>query len=138
MANKYIGGDILEISCSHPTLGDFRFQTKSNESYSIDFGGFRNNDDANAISGGGKLISQKNRVRGSFEGPLLVDMTQTNEIEKIPELAESPEPAIWTISHISGAVYKFKAEVVGDLVIDTNTAQMPVKLSGEKIERVAV
>jgi len=126
----YLGGDITEISCSHPTLGDFRFATKSDESYSIDFGGFRNDDDSKNITGGGKIITKKNRVRWSFEGPLLVDMKNKAETKSVPALAESSEPAIWTITHVSGAIWKGEGEVVGDLVVDTNTAQMPCKVSG--------
>ena len=34
MAN-YIGGDIVEIVCNHPSLGDFRFSPKANESFTL-------------------------------------------------------------------------------------------------------
>ncbi len=124
---KFLGGDITEIVCKHPSLGDVRFQTKSNESYTLDRGGYRNNDDANQITGGGKNIIQKNRVRWSFEGPVLVDFTSEDSIEA---LSESSEEATWVIYHISGAVWQGKGTVVGDLQPDTNTAQMTLKIAG--------
>lgn len=134
---KYLGGDITEISCSHPTLGDFRFATKADESYSIDFGGFRNDDDASNVSGAGALISKKNRVRWSLEGPILLDLQSGLETKGVNDLAESSEPGVWTITHISGAIWKGTGEVVGDLVGDTNTAQMPAKVSGGgKLEKI--
>lgn len=135
--STFLGGDITEISCSHPTLGDYRFQTKADEDYSVDFGGFRNDDDASNVSGSGSLISKKNRVRWSFEGPLLVDMKAGAETKSIPDLAESAEPCVWTFTHISGAIWKGTGEVVGELVVSTNTAQMPVKISGGgKLEKI--
>lgn len=136
MAN-YIGGDILEAVCSHPTLGDFRFQAKANESFTLDPGGIRNNDDANGVTGAGTLISQKNRVRWSLEGPVAVDFISGNELLRLPELAESATPGVWTITHISGAIYKGTGEIVGDLQPDTNTAQMTLKVSGGgKLEKL--
>ena len=129
MAN-FIGGDVLEAVCTHPTLGDFRFQAKSNEAFTLDPGGIRNNDDANAVTGSGELISQKNRVRWSLEGPVAVDFLSENELNGLTSLAESPEPGVWTLTHISGLISKGKGEIVGDLQADTNTAQMTLKVSG--------
>lgn len=124
---NFLGGDITEIVCKHPSLGTARFQTKSNESYTMDRGGIRNNDDANQVTGGGQGIYQKNRVRWSFEGPVLVDLNSDATAE---ELAESSEEGTWVISHISGAIYQGKGMIVGDLQPDTNTSQMSLKLAG--------
>lgn len=131
---NFLGGDITEIVCKHPDLGDFRFQTKSNESYTMDRGGYRNNDDANQITGGGQAIFQKNRVRWSFEGPVMVDFTSGSTVEN---LAESSVDGVWVITHISGAIYQGKGQIVGDLQPDTNTAQMSLKASGGgKLEKI--
>ena len=65
---EFIGGDIEQVTCNHPELGDFTFDTKANESYTLDPGGLRSNDDANMITGSGVYIDQINRVRWSFEG----------------------------------------------------------------------
>lgn len=126
----YLGGDIEEITCSHPTLGDFRFQAKSNESYTLDPGGIRANDDANSVTGSGVMIQQKNRVLWSFEGPVAVDMASGNEMENIPKLSASSEEGTWTISMIGGVIWKGKGIPVGDMQIDTNTAQMTLKVAG--------
>lgn len=127
---QYIGGDLLEVTCNHPTLGSFSFAAKSNESYTVDSGGPRSNDDSNAITGNGEFIDQINRVRWSFEGPLLADFISKQEIENFPKLAGSPELGTWTFSHISGVVWRGRGKIVGDIQIDTNTAQVTIKISG--------
>lgn len=133
----YTGGDTLEVTCNHPTLGNFTFATKSNESYTLDPGGFRSNDDANSVTGGGVMIDQINRVRWSFEGVFISDFVSGNEIDNLPALAASPELGTWTISHISGVVWRGKGKPVGDLQNDTNTSQVTVKISGSgRIEKL--
>lgn len=127
---KYIGGDLIEITANHPTLGNFTFATKSNESYNLDPGGKRSNDDANSISGNGTFIDQINAVRWSFEGPLMADFESGNEIENLPKLAESSDLATWTFTHISGKIWRGRGKFVGDIAIDTNTAQLTAKVSG--------
>lgn len=135
---KYIGGDILELVCKHPTLGEFRFQAKSNESFTLDPGGLRSNDDANAITGSGDIIDQINRVRWSLEGAVAVDPISGNEIENLPKLAESSELGTWTITHISGTIWKGLGKVVGDLNADTNTAQLTLKVAGSgRLEKIS-
>lgn len=127
---KFIGGDLTEITCNHPTLGSFNFATKSNESYTLDPGGKRSNDDAGMVAGDGTFIDQMNSVRWSFEGPLMADFDSGNELENLPKLAASSELATWTFSHISGVVWTGKGKIVGDINVDTNTAQMTAKLAG--------
>lgn len=134
---NYIGGDILEIVCKHPTLGEFRFQAKANESFNLDPGGYRSNDDANAITGGGEIIDQINRVRWSLEGPVAVDPISGNELDNLPKLAESPTLGTWTITHISGTIWKGLGKIVGDLNSDSNTAQLTLKVAGSgKLEKL--
>jgi len=134
---NYLGGDIQEIVCKHPTIGEFRFQAKSNESFTLDPGGIRTNDDANQVTGSGNIIQQKNRVRWSFEGPVAVDPISSNEFENLPALAASPVLGTWTITHISGTIWKGLGIPVGDLQPDTNTAQMTLKISGSgKLEKL--
>lgn len=134
---QYSGGDLIEITCNHPSLGSFTFATKSNESYTLDPGGFRSSDDANMVTGNGSFIDQVNRVRWSFEGPLMADFISNNEIENLPELASSAELGTWTFTHISGVVWRGKGKFVGDLQVDTNTAQITAKLAGGgKLEKL--
>lgn len=133
----YRGGDIIEIVCQHPTLGEFRFSPKANESFTLDPGGIRTNDDSSQITGNGQAIYQMNKVRWSMEGPVGVDFTSGNEMENLPKLSESIEEGTWTISHISGNIWKGKGKVVGDLQPDSNAATMTLKVSGSgKLEKL--
>lgn len=134
---NYLGGDITELSCSHPTLGDFRFSPKANESFTIDPGGIRNDDDSGNVTGDGQQIQKKNRVLWSVEGPIAVDFINNTENDAITKLMESPESATWTISHISGVIWKGKGIPVGDYQPDTNTAQATLKIAGGgKLEKI--
>lgn len=136
MAN-YIGGDIVEITCSHPTLGDFRFAPKANESFTMDPGGIRNNDDASSVTGGGAMIVQKNRILWSVEGPVAVDLLSANEIDTVPKLMESSESGTWTMTHISGAIYRGLGMPVGDFNVDTNSVNTTLKIAGGgKLEKI--
>ncbi len=128
MAN-YTGGDITELVCKHE-IGTIRFSVKAGESGKFDTGGLRSNDDDGAVTGDGQMIDQITRKRWSLECTILVDMMTENEIKKIPELATSPIQGIWTVSHITGTVYKGKGKPVGDLKWDSNNAQMTLKVSG--------
>lgn len=133
---KFIGGDITEVVVQH-TLGEFRFFPKSNEDFTLDPGGIRTNDDANQITGAGQAIYQKNRVRWMIEGVVAVDFIAGTEMEKLSLLAEHPDEGVWTITHISGTIWKGKGVVVGDIQPGTNTAQMTLKVSGSgKLERL--
>lgn len=127
---NYRGGDLLEITCNHPSLGNFTFKTKSNESYTLDPGGRRSADDSSMITGDGQMIDQVNSVRWGFEGPLVADFSTGNEIKNLPLLSESFELATWTFSHISGTTWRAKGKYVGDISIDTNTAQITAKIAG--------
>lgn len=133
----FTGADLIEITCNHPTLGSFNFEAKAAESYTLDPGGIRSNDDANMITGNGIFIDQLSRVRWSFEGPLMADFKSNLEMENIPELAASSELGTWTFSHLSGAIWRGKGKFVGDIQIDTLTSQLTAKLSGGgKLEKL--
>lgn len=129
MAN-YIGGDIIEAVCTHPVLGSYRFQAKANEAFTLDKGGFRNADEANSITGSGQAIWQMNQVRWSLEGPVAVDMLSGNEVTGLAALASSTVEGIWTLTTVSGQIYKGSGKPVGDLNADSNTAQMKLKVAG--------
>lgn len=129
---SYTGGDIVEITYEHPVIGSGTIYCKANEDGTIDPGGYRSNDDANQITGDGKMIDQMNRVRGSFEAPPIAwDMTDVDELQKLADMAKSPVLANWTINHISGKIWGGKGKPVGDLTGATNTAQVTLKLAFE-------
>lgn len=135
---NYLGGDIIEAVCSHPTLGDFRFSPKANESFNLDPGGLRNDDDSSNVTSGGEQIIKKNRILWSLEGPIAVDFQSDYETDSIIKLMESPEAGVWTLTHISGTIWKGKGVPVGDYAPDTNTAQANLKVAGSgKLEKIS-
>ena len=124
------GGDILEITYNHPTVGSGRFYPKSAEDFTFDPGGFRSNDDDNGIDGGGNMIDQMNRIRWSAEGPISWDMNDVNELEVLRQLSSSPVQADYTIESINGTVWKGKGKPVGDIKGNMNAATVDLKLAG--------
>lgn len=128
-----VGGDILEITFNHPTIGTATFYPKSAEDSTFDLGGFRSNDDANMIDGAGNMIDQINRVRWSFESPIAWDMNSREDLSKLNALAGSPVLADWTISHINGTVWGGKGKPVGDVQGNGNAATSTLKISGSGV-----
>jgi hypothetical protein len=126
----FTGGDILEISYKHPTVGAGTWFPKSSEDGTVDPGGNRSNDDENMITSSGEMIDQINRKRWSFEGVVAWDMETQNELDQALKLTASPVLADWTITHINGVVFGGKGKPVGDIKGNTNTAQMSIKLAG--------
>lgn len=131
-----VGGDILEVRWSHPTLGSGVVFPKSGEDATIDLGGFRSNDDANMIDGSGTLIDQMNRVRAFFECVVANDMNINQDAEKISALASSPVPAEWTVSHISGVTYRGTGKPVGDVQPNLNAATFTLKVACGQIKQI--
>lgn len=128
----FVGGDITEITYNHPVIGSGTIFCKANEDGTLDPGGFRSNDDANSITGDGRIIDQLNRVRGSFETPPVAwDMTDRDELQKLADMTESPVLADWTIANISGAIWGGKGKPVGDIQGNTNTALISLKIAFE-------
>jgi len=128
---SYVAGDILEITYNHPVIGSGTLYCKANEDSQVDKGGYRSEDDDAMVTGDGQIIDKINRKRWSYEAPPIAwDMTETDELDKLCELAASPIPADWTITSISGAIWGGKGKPVGDLKGATNTGQIPLKLAG--------
>ena len=128
---SYVAGDILEITYNHPVIGSGTLYCKANEDSQVDKGGYRSEDDDAMVTGDGQIIDKINRKRWSYEAPPIAwDMTETDELDKLCELAASPIPADWTITSISGAIWGGKGKPVGDLKGSTNTGQIPLKLAG--------
>lgn len=125
-----VGGDIIEITYNHPTLGSGTYYPKSGESFTLDLGGVKGNDDANMVDGGGNTIRQLNRTRWSCEGPVAWDSNVALELDTVTALAGDPVEADWTISHINGTVWGGKGAPVGDVQGDTNAATFTLKISG--------
>ena len=131
------GGDVIEMTYNHSTLGIGSIFLKSNEDGTVDPGGYRSNDDANSITGDGQFIDQINRVRGMFEAPPIAwDIIGKNELDILAKMAASPILADWTITLISGAIWGGKGKPVGDVQGNTNTGLITVKLAFGTLERI--
>jgi len=125
-----VGGDILEITYNHPTLGTGTIFAKSQEDSTFDLGGYRSNDDAAMVDGGGNMIDQINQVRWKFSVAVSWDGNSANELDKIVALAGSPVTADWTISHINGVVWGGNGKPVGDYEGNGNASTFTLTLSG--------
>ena len=125
-----IGGDIIEITYNHPTLGSGVIYPKAAEDSTFDIGGFRSSDDANMIDGAGQMIDQMNRTRWSVETTVAWDMNTGLTLERLTELTQSPVFADWTVTHINGTIYGGKGKPVGDLQGNGNAATFTFKLAG--------
>lgn len=125
-----IGGDIVDISVSHDTVGVFSLRAKSNEDATRDLGGLRNADDANSLDGGGQNIIIKNRVRWMFEATVSSDDNLAEDMQKIKAVAESNLEANYTFTFASGITLGGTGTFVGDIQDATNTATMTVKMAG--------
>lgn len=132
-----IGGDIIEIRYSHPTIGSGVWFPKAGEDSTFDPGGIRGDDDANGVAGNGKAIRKLNRVRWSFEGTIAWDANVANELDQAERLAADPVEAEFTISHINGTVWGGTGAPVGDIQGNGNAATFSIKLSGgDKLTKI--
>jgi hypothetical protein len=135
---SFLGGDILELTCTDPTLGTFRFAVKANEAYQLDVGGLRTVDDKAGVTGSGQGIYVMNRQRWEFDGNVAVDFVSDNELGGTDKLASSTAEQTWTVAHISGYIGKGTGKIVGELKADSNTAMMPLKIQGSgKLEKIS-
>lgn len=127
----YVGGDILEVTANHPTLGESKFYCKAGEDGTFDRGGFTKNDDAQSITGDGQPIYQMNRKRWSVElPPITWDQIDRDEMDILQKIQNSPVSADWTISITNGSVFAGKGTIVGDLNATQMDPQITVKIAG--------
>ena len=126
----FSGGDIIEVTAKHPSLGSFTFFPKSGEESTYNKGGFRTDDDMENIAGDGTAINTLVRNRWAFEVPMAWDMNDTNELDNLVALAGSTEDADWTFTNINGSVWAGNGRPVGELPGNGKSATIPLKVSG--------
>ncbi len=125
-----IGGDIVEITYNHPTLGSGTFSPKSGEDSTYDLGGFRTSDDSAMLSSDGQNIKQINRRRWMFQVLCTWDMNDQTDLENAVSLAGDPIDADWTFTNINGTTYAGKGSVVGEPQGNGNNSTFPLNVSG--------
>jgi hypothetical protein len=131
-----VGGDIVEVTYNHPTIGSGTFFPKAAESNNYDTGGFRSKDEQNSIDGAGTLIDTMNRVRAFFEVTIANDMNNNKELEAAVSLAESAVPATWVFTVVNGKSYQGIGKPVGDLQGDVDKATFKLKVAAGQFKQL--
>lgn len=124
------GGDVLEITYNHPTLGSGTIYPKAKEDNTLNHGGLRSEDDENGLDGSGRMIDKMSRQRWSFEGVIAWDNNIAKELEAVIKMAKSPLEADWTFTHVSGQVYGGTGKPVGNLNGALSAATFQLKVAG--------
>lgn len=131
-----VGGDILEITYNHPTLGSGVLHPKSGEDNSYFPGGIITGSDENMIDGSGAPIWQKNRKRGFFEVVCANDQNLGQEFEKIIALSADPVAADWTFTNINGTVYGGSGKPVNIADANLNQATFTLRVEGGQFKKI--
>ena len=131
-----VGGDITELRVNHPTLGSLVFEVRANEGNTYDPGGFRANDDANAISTNGKPIKSISRVRAELNVMVVNDQNIVDTADFLSKLSGNPVDGDYTITMINGTVWKMKGSPVGDIKPDLLTSTVTVKFAGNTYAKI--
>ena len=130
-----VGGDVLEVSVKH-TLGEGIFSIKTDEDSELDLGGYRTNDDEKSVDTGGNNIKVMTRQRWSSTFVVATDITSKADLDLLNRIAGSNLEGDWTITHISGAVYRGTGSVVGDVKAALKAATIQIKVAGGSIAKL--
>ena len=122
-------GDITEITCTHPTLGNFSFQAKKGADWTYDLGGPKTLDNDDDITGAGEPIYTVEQTKWFIEGEVVWDMITRDELDSLTALSGSPVEGQWTINCINGDVRSASGKPVGDIQ-STNKGVIAIKISG--------
>lgn len=131
-----VGGDIIEITYNHPSLGSGVLYPKAGEDNSYFPGGIITSSDETMIDGGGNPIWQKNRRRAYFVAVCANDQNQGQELEKMIELSASPVPADWTFAIINGTVYGGSGMPVDSFEGNINQATFSLRVEGGGFKKI--
>ncbi len=125
-----IGGDIVEATFNHPTIGQGVLFAKSDEDSELDLGGYRSADEEKGVDTGGNMIDTMTNSRWSATMVVAGDVITREDLEKLTSLTKDPVPAVWTITHISGAIYQGNGKPVGDVKENLKAATIQLKIAG--------
>ena len=135
----FTGGDLIEITCQHPTIGLIRLAPKGSEDTEIDPGGYMNQDSDDSVTGDGQNIVVKNAKRWSVVTPPIGLSESPNNLIQLQQVIDSAEEAVWTFTFIDNSVYKGTGTIMGDLKGNKNTAMInSIKVGGGgRLEKIA-
>lgn len=126
-----VGGDIVEITFNHPTLGSGVLFVKAAEDNTFDTGGYTKDDDSNSVTGNGLNIQKMNAKRWFFEGTVAWEMDgDPDTLSRIQALANDPLESEWTITHVNKTIWGGTGSPVGDIQANGNAATLTLKISG--------
>lgn len=128
MAN-FLAGDVIDITCTHNGK-TYRYSPKANETFNVDKGGRRTNDDASQLTSNDQNIRQINNTRWSLDGPIAADFISGYEEKSLILMSGSPAQGVWQITHISGAIWVGTGSPVGDVASDSNAGTIALKIGG--------
>lgn len=127
---EILGGDIIEITYNHPTIGTGTFSVKAGEDASMSTGGVRTNDDASSVTSNGRNIKILNVQRWWFSLGIGWDLNDADELEVCSQLAADPIDSVFTFDHIGHSVRTGSGSIVGDLEGNSQSASIALKFSG--------
>lgn len=130
-----VGGDIIEVTYTHPTIGQGVVYPKANEDSTFNIGGFETADDDDAIDGSGIMIQQKNRKRGFFKVVAVNDMN-VKTFEVMKSLGASSVLATWTFTVANGHVYQGTGIPVGLNEANANTSVFDLKVASGSFTQI--
>lgn len=130
-----VGGDIVEVTYNHPTIGQGVVYPKANEDSTFNTGGFETADDDDAIDGSGQIIQQLNRKRGFFKVTAVNDMI-VKTFETMKALGASSVPATWTFTVANGHVYQGAGVPVGLNEVNANTSVFDLKVASGSFTQI--
>jgi len=131
------GGDTIEITYNHQTIGSGRFYAKAKEDATFNPGGYTSNDDDAGVDGGGNMIDVIQARRWKYSVLVSWDMNSENEIKKLEQLAANPSTADFTISMINGTVWGATGKPVGDFEGSSNATFTLTLAGGGKLEKIS-
>ena len=129
------GGDIEEITISHPDVGKRSFAVEKGGDNTLDLGGYVKEIEMN---GNGTARAVQERKPWMIENIALNVEADNKDLEFLQDVQDSPNDAEFTISYVVGDVYRGTGTLTGDLKHNTKTSLVAVNISGGgKAEKIA-
>jgi hypothetical protein len=132
-----VGGDIIEVTYNHPTLGTGFFKAVVGEANTFQPGGFMNSDEETGLNAQGGLIIDKTRTRAFFEIVVESDLNVDEDLIRAKALAENTAPANWSISIVNGTIWSGSGVPVGAMDADIKASRFTLKVASGKFTRIA-
>lgn len=129
----FSGGDLEQLTCNHPVLGQFTFDPYGGEDSTYTLGGNVSDDDDSKASASGAMIDSMMTKRDSFS--CVISGSPGDKVyENLVSLRSHPKLGVWTATNINGTVYRITGKPVGDIAASGKDSKIEIKLAGEKLQ----